>query len=59
LPNRRLPPHTYALTIPKVRDLVWKKREDGWKLPKPQKFKGRKHLNNTRNFLRKKDNAMS
>ncbi|RLC75909.1 MAG: hypothetical protein DRI61_14170 [Chloroflexi bacterium] len=25
----------FALTIPKIREIVWKKREEGWKLPKP------------------------
>jgi Arc/MetJ-type ribon-helix-helix transcriptional regulator len=25
----------YALTIPKIREIIWKKREEGWKLPKP------------------------
>jgi hypothetical protein len=25
----------FALTIPKVREIVWRKREEGWNLPKP------------------------
>lgn len=25
----------FALTIPKIREIVWKKREEGWNLPKP------------------------
>jgi len=25
----------FALTIPKIREIIWKKREEGWKLPKP------------------------
>jgi Arc/MetJ-type ribon-helix-helix transcriptional regulator len=25
----------FALTIPKIREIIWKKREEGWNLPKP------------------------
>jgi len=25
----------FALTIPKIREIVWRKREEGWNLPKP------------------------
>jgi len=25
----------FALTIPKIREIVWKKRAEGWNLPKP------------------------